>query len=248
MAIVILSNAPVANDTQVVLQTAITVAFSTPIPTAYVNSDTFVLYTDGTVVYKETGGQLGKANDPYKYTDVEYVKGSFTCSSGDAVSGYCVHTFTPTKPLKANMKYTVIVAGKDTGAKNGNKYIKSLGGVDWLEKTVRWTFNTGELSVATPPDISQNITFEEFINEIGLVDDSPGSIPNVVVSPKPNSVHVAMIDDVLYTITSKGLPISDNVSYSVFLTSIDDPLSKKIELPTTYEVLEDGRVLKIKFA
>ena len=100
MAVTVVSNYPASNEENVILMTTIRVVFSAPITSGSVGVDTFVVYSQGTTVYKEADGTLGKSPDPYRYTDTDYVEGLYTFSSGSAASGFLAVTFTPNKPLK----------------------------------------------------------------------------------------------------------------------------------------------------
>lgn len=242
MAITIISNYPAANSTDIVLQSTITVTFSEAVSTGYVDSNTFVVYSVGDTIIKDAGGALPKGTDTHtKYAETDYVEGTFTFASGDTAV-----IFSPSKPLRPNTQYTVMVAGYDTGQKNSSRYIRALAG-SYLAKTVRWKFTTGELMLETPPNASTEVTFDEILAQLG--DDYVDSNSQLyTVSPTNDGINFVLVDDVLFTYTfTKDIvtPSGDLCTVTVF--DIDNPAATEIELPTTYEVADNGRTLKIKF-
>lgn len=243
MAVTVVSNLPASNETDVILMTTIQAVFSAAVTSGSVNADTFVVYSTGTTVFKEAGGSLSKNSDLYKYADTDYVEGTYTYLSGSAASGFLNVTFTPTKPLKPNVEYTVILTGYDQGTKNANKYIRTVGG-DYLSRTVKWKFTTGELMVDEPPSRSTEISYLDMLAEIGLAEEQAANA-TYVVSPAAESVNVTLVDDTLFTFTFNDHIVTP-VTFKVTVKNLDDPLREEIEIPATYEV-ENGNILRIKF-
>lgn len=235
MALTIISNYPLADETEVVLKASIEIEFSEAVATGTVNENTFAVYSEGDTIFKEAGGALSVT--PTTYGDRDYVDGTFSFS-GSTV------TFIPTKPFVPNTVYTVVLAGYDLVTSN-IQYIRSATLTERLESTTTWSFTTGQLSLTAPPSVSTPIDFDDLIEE--LIEETETPSGQVIVSPDNGSFNVSIIDDVLFTFTTPSGIDESSIDYKVYLVDLADPLKTKIEIPSTYEVL-NGRVLKIKFA
>lgn len=237
MALTIVTNYPLANETEVVLKASIEVEFSEAVATGTVNESTFVVYSEGDTVFKEAGGGLSLT--PTVYSDRDVVEGTLSFSADKKTV-----IFTPTNPFSPNTLYTVILAGYDLVTTN-IQYIRSETLTDRLESTTTWTFTTGQLSLTSPPSVSTPIDFDDLIDE--LIEETETISGQVVVSPDNGSFNVSIVDDVLFTFTAPSGIDESSISYRVYLVDLADPLKTKIEIPSTYEV-SNGRILKIKFA
>ena len=237
MALTIVNNYPLANETEVVLKASIDIEFSEAVATGTITETTFVVYSEGDTLFKEAGGALGV--NPTVYGDRDYIDGTYSFSVDKKTV-----SFIPTSPFSPNTVYTVILAGYDLVSTNID-YIRSETLTERLESTTTWSFTTGQLSLTAPPKVSEPIDFDDLIEE--LIEETETPSGQLIVSPDNGSFNVALVDDVLFTFTTPSGIDESSISYRVYLTDLADPLKTKIEIPSTYEV-SNGRVLKIKFA
>ncbi len=239
MSLTIVSNSPADGAVDVVLRTKITITFSEAVLPASINDDTVVVYSAGSTVYRDIGGSLPYDADSVSdsYLDTDFVEGTLT------VTGAIVE-FTPDKPFKTNTVYTILVAGFDTSIED-YKYVEATGG-DFLSETVRWSFTTGQLDIATPPDSAVPIDYDSLIEAISeLEDSSVSSTATVSVSPTNGSYGTIIVNDTLFTFTFDNDVDLSSVDASVYVTDYDDPQRRQYSIPVKFE-LEGTKILRVK--
>lgn len=142
----IIKVSPNPNQTDVVLGTTIVVGFDQVIDQTTITSSTFSLTGPGQtqVISPE---ELNVRN-PRPDAGREYIAGSFNFST-DA-NGNTVVTFIPSRPLRPNVVYTVLVVG-GLGSVLGAAVKNTNTPPDTLDSNYQWTFTTGDLDISTPP-------------------------------------------------------------------------------------------------
>lgn len=142
----IIKVSPNPNQTDVVLGTSIVVGFDQLIDTTTITSSTFSLTGPGQtqVISPE---ELNVKN-PRPDTGREYITGAFTFALDS--NGNTVATFTPARPLRPNVIYTVLVVG-GLGSVLGARVCNLDTPPATLDSTYQWTFTTGDLDVSVPP-------------------------------------------------------------------------------------------------
>lgn len=237
MALTLISNYPASGATDIPLQTNIVAEFSEAVASGSVNVNSFVVYSAGYTVYRDTAGLPFDTTLRPGYADMDYVEGTFS------ISGATV-TFTPKQPLQPEKQYFVLLGGYDINT-TANKYIKASGTINKLMKSVKWSFRTGILDLEEPPTSAEEIDYDSLIEQI--VTSQGVTTSDVVVSPESGSYNVILVDSTLFTITFPTAVDVDSLDYTVYVVDQADPLKRSIELPVTYE-LEGTRIVKIKLA
>jgi hypothetical protein len=158
----VVSVSPLNGATTVVLGTKVTVTFDQLMDTSTISDRTFVLTGPG-----QTGilspDQFISA-DPSISTGREYITGTFQFAT---VSSHTVVTFTPDKPLRANVQYDLLLVGTDSIT--SADYIKnSLD--EAMASSYSWSFTTGDGHIITPP--------------------VPSPLPNLVGRINPDDIKV----------------------------------------------------------
>jgi hypothetical protein len=136
----ILSTSPGNGATGVVLGSNIIITFDVDINQSTVNSSTFSLMGPGQTGVIEPDGLV--EDSPTVYTGREYITGVFTFPDTKTIA------FTPSRPLRPGVTYTVILTGSDSSL--AINVVKSASG-DPLVNTLMFQFTTGTLNVITPP-------------------------------------------------------------------------------------------------
>jgi hypothetical protein len=135
MSLNILSVLPDVNSTGVILQGAVIVTFDQAIDVTTYDESSFLLSAppEGPVV--PPGGLVGSVA-PASGTD--YVAGTFSFALNSA--GATIATFVPARPMRPNVKYTVLISTA----------VATAAGVT-LSQNYTWQFTTGVLNLTTPP-------------------------------------------------------------------------------------------------
>lgn len=145
----ILSVSPAANQADVVLGQDIELVFSQPIDPASLSSQTFSLMGPGQSSLVDAENLIRK--DGILQTGREYIPGAIVFpapAAGDTWEQNQKAVFTPSRPLRSNVTFTVLVVGKASLlAKN---YVRNPAG-EALAASVQWSFKTGELVFEAPP-------------------------------------------------------------------------------------------------
>lgn len=150
---VVQSVTPTNQATDVVLGTQITVLFSTQMNYTTISDSTFSLTGPGQTQVVTPDSLI--ADDPQPITGREYITGRFSFSeipiSGGGGATQTLLTFNPSKPLRPEVTYTVLILGSGNALtsdavadNNGNKMVTSY----------TWTFSTGQLNLTIPPPLS----------------------------------------------------------------------------------------------
>lgn len=146
----ITSVTPTVDETDVILGTQIIVIFSTLMNHTTITDATFSLMGPGQTM-EVTPEQIVVA-DPRPITGREYITGSFAFDDTINGSTQTQLAFTPSKPLRPNVDYTILIIGSG-GILTGNAAIQSSLGVAMVG-SYSWTFTTGELNLMIPPPMS----------------------------------------------------------------------------------------------
>jgi hypothetical protein len=141
---VIVSTVPSNNDTDIVLGSQVNITFDQQINTSTFTDATF------SMTYPIQGGVLTTTeeieNNPLISPSNEYVRGTISFTTGS--QGQTIATFTPKKPLRPGIVYTIYVVGAD-GILTASG-IQNLAGEAMLT-SYQFSFTTGVLNVLTPP-------------------------------------------------------------------------------------------------
>ena len=140
---VILSVAPAPDETDVVLGRVIEVTFDQAVDPDTVTSATFALTGPGETTIVD-GDELAYKNAKPS-SGREYITGAFNFPSPDKLR------FTPDKPLRPGIQYTVLIAGASSLL--ATSVVRNPAG-EALAKSYQYAFKTGTLNVATPPALS----------------------------------------------------------------------------------------------
>lgn len=135
---------PAVNEKDVVLGTQVVITFDQEIDPSSITESTFALTGPGQTQIL-TPGQLA-SESPDTSLSREFVLGTF----GFALDGQgrSVVTFNPTKQLRKNLEYIVLVLGAN--GELTSDAVKNLAGEAMVE-TYEWKFTTGDLAVVEPP-------------------------------------------------------------------------------------------------
>jgi hypothetical protein len=143
---------PNPGDVDVVLGTSINIYFDQPMDITTITPATFSLTGPGqsqVVSPDELNSRF-----PRPVAGREYIQGTFSFSSiaipGPA-EGNTVASFSPARPLRPNVIYTVLVVGSDLTSATGVVVQNLASPPVPLGSTNQWTFTTGALNVSVPP-------------------------------------------------------------------------------------------------
>lgn len=135
MALNILSVLPDVNSSGVILQGAVIVTFDQEIDAATYSEQSFLLSCPPEASTIAPSGLVG-AVSPASGTD--YVAGTFSFALNS--SGNTIATFKPTRPMRPNVKYTVLISTDVATVAAGS-----------LADNYSWSFVTGVLNLIIPP-------------------------------------------------------------------------------------------------
>jgi hypothetical protein len=141
----IIAVSPNPSALEVVLGTSIVVTFDQLIDTTTINATTFSLTGPGQTQLVSPTELNSKT--PRPATGREYINGTFSFA---VVSGNTVCTFTPSKPLRPNVTYTVLVIG-GLGSVLGARVQNTASPAETLDSNYQWNFTTGDLDISVPP-------------------------------------------------------------------------------------------------
>jgi hypothetical protein len=96
---------PDVNSTGVILQGAVIVTFDQEIDVTTFDENSFLLSAPPVTPVVPPGGLVGRVAP---VTGNDYVQGTFSFAVNTA--GATVATFTPTRPMRANVTYTVLIS------------------------------------------------------------------------------------------------------------------------------------------
>ena len=137
MSLNILSVLPDINSTGVILQGAVIVTFDQEIDVTTYDESSFLLSAAPETPRVPPGGLVGPVAP---VTGTDYVQGTFTFAINTA--GATVATFVPARPMRPNVKYTVLIS---TAVQTpGPSPVP-------LSANYTWSFVTGVLNLTTPP-------------------------------------------------------------------------------------------------
>jgi hypothetical protein len=131
----ILSVRPDVNSSGVILQGAVIVTFDREIDVTTYSENSFLLSAPVSIPSISPSGLVG-AISPASGTD--YVAGTFSFALNTA--GGTIATFKPARPMRPNVKYTVLIS-TDVATADGTS----------LAANYSWTFVTGVLNLTVPP-------------------------------------------------------------------------------------------------
>ena len=145
MAVPLVRNvSPSDAETDVTLGAQIVVTFDQKIDVTTVTESTFSLTGPGqTQIF--TPDQMSAA-EPETLTGREYISGVF--SFEENADDCTVVRFNPSKPLRKDAEYTVLILGASSAL--SSDAVKNLEGVAMVS-TYEWSFKTGHLNVVVPP-------------------------------------------------------------------------------------------------
>ena len=135
MSLNILSVLPDVNSTGVILQGAVIVTFDQEIDVTTYDENSFLLSAAPETAVVPPGGLVGSVAP---VTGTDYVAGSFSFAVNTA--GRTVATFKPARPMRPNVKYTVLISTD----------VATTAAVP-LSENYTWTFVTGVLNLTVPP-------------------------------------------------------------------------------------------------
>jgi hypothetical protein len=128
---------PDVNSTGVILQGAVIVTFDQEIDVTTYHESSFLLSAPSATPSIAPGGLVGYVS-PASGTD--YVAGTFSFALN--TSGATVATFVPARPMRPNVKYTVLISTA----------VQTPGSTPVpLSENYTWSFVTGVLNLTTPP-------------------------------------------------------------------------------------------------
>jgi hypothetical protein len=142
----IISVTPAVDDTDVVLGTQIIVVFSFLMNHSTINDGTFSLTGPGQTMIATPDQMI--AEDPVAVTGREYITGTFGFDDTIGNGLQTQVTFNPSKPLRPDIEYTVLVMGSG-GALTADAVADIYG--NKMVGSYTWNFTTGELNLVIPP-------------------------------------------------------------------------------------------------
>lgn len=146
----ITSVTPSVDETDVVLGTQIIVIFSTLMDHTTITDATFSLTGPGQTMVVSPAQLI--IEDPKSITGREYITGTFAFDDTINGSTQTQLTFTPSKPLRPNVDYQVLIIGSG-GVLTGTDAVLSSAEVAMVG-SYTWEFTTGELNLIVPPPMS----------------------------------------------------------------------------------------------
>lgn len=165
---------PTDLETDVVLGLPITVIFDSLMDHSTIGDGTFSLTGPGQTQIMTPEQDV--ANDPQPITGREYITGTFSFDDTLAGSTHTKVTFNPSKPLRPNVIYTLLLLG--SGSALTSDAIKNSVGVAMVG-SYTWTFTTGNLNLVTTPPAAP------------IPGSAPVLDPNtIVVIPRQTGNHI----------------------------------------------------------
>jgi hypothetical protein len=143
----ITSVTPSVSETDVVLGTQIIVVFSELMNHTTITDATFSLTGPGQTM-EISPDQLILKN-PNAVTGREYITGTFSFDDTINNGTQTQLTFVPSRPLRPNEEYTVLIIGSG-GILTGTNAVMSAAEVP-MASSYEWSFTTGELNLVVPP-------------------------------------------------------------------------------------------------
>jgi hypothetical protein len=222
---------PIANSTDVVLGAPIVVTFDQLIDITTVSDATFSLQGPGQTQILDPSQILLSAPDIA--TGREYITGTFVFT----VDGQnrSVVTFTPGKPLRPNLQYTVLILG-------GSGLITAVGvkAADGsaMASSFTWSFSTGVLNLSAPPPSSP------LLDDIPFID--PATIKIVPRQLINQNIDAGWVLDIVFpsTIDQNSFQLSDLLlSLEPVLGSLDIVVPANLQPTVTFPTL--GNILRI---
>ena len=137
---------PTDQETDVVLGTAITVLFDSLMDHTSINEATFSLTGPGQTQIVSADQLI--VEDPQPITGREYITGTFAFDDTLHSGTQTQLTFNPSKPLRPNVQYTVLIVG--SGASLTSNAVKNASEVAMVG-SYTWSFTTGQLNLVLPP-------------------------------------------------------------------------------------------------
>lgn len=174
----ILSVDPANLDVDVVLGISINVIFDSLMNHSTINDTSFSLTGPGQTQIITPEQDI--SSDPQPITGREYITGVFSFDDTIASGTRTKVTFNPSKPLRPDVIYTILIMG--SGGILSSDSIKNASNVPMVG-SYTWSFTTGQLNlVSLPPSVPL-----------------PGSLPQldpttIVVIPRQTSNHVVGAD------------------------------------------------------
>jgi hypothetical protein len=126
---------PDVNSTGIILQGAVIVTFDQEINVTTYDESSFLLSAPPETPVVPPGGLVGSVT-PASGTD--YVAGTFSFALN--TTGATIATFKPARPMRSNVKYTVLISTA----------VATAAGVA-LANNYTWSFVTGVLNLTVPP-------------------------------------------------------------------------------------------------
>lgn len=142
----IISVTPTADETDVILGTQIIVIFSALMDHSTINAGTFSLTGPGQTMVVTPDQTV--TEDPEPITGREYITGIFDFDDTIGSGTQTKVTFNPSKPLRPDSEYTVLIMG--SGGVLTSDAIKDASHVA-MAASYTWLFTTGELNLSAPP-------------------------------------------------------------------------------------------------
>lgn len=142
----VLSVTPNVDETDVVLGIQIIVLFDKLMSHATIGDGTFSLTGPGQTQIV-TPDQL-VAEDPQSTTGREYITGIFAFDDTFAGGTQTQLTFTPSRPLRPDVQYTILILG--SGGALTSDAVKDIYGTSMVG-SYTWSFTTGQLNLVIPP-------------------------------------------------------------------------------------------------
>lgn len=187
----VVSVSPGDQNTDVVLGTPIVVTFDQTIDTTTVTDATFSLSGPGQTEIITAQGVSTLNRLPS--TGREYIPGAFTFTV-DA-SGRSVVTFTPTRPLRKNVTYDVLIAGG--GGLLVTNGVKNPGG-ELMVSSYEWSFTTGAIDLVVPPPSSPITALESDLDpstiQISISDPVGNDLSQTITIHFPAPIDPTSID------------------------------------------------------
>jgi hypothetical protein len=137
---VIVSTSPAAGEADVVLGRPVEIVFDQPVDPATVTAATFSLMGPGQTAVVDADEIIVKNAQPQ--TGREYIPGRFSFPAPERL------LFTPERPLRPNVEYTVLIVGK--GSLLAKSYVANPAG-EALARSLQFKFKTGEIDQADQP-------------------------------------------------------------------------------------------------
>lgn len=148
-ALAVVSLSPAHGEVDVVLGRVLEILFDRPVDPASVSDRTFSLMGPGQPSLVEASSLIRQ--DAHTQTGREYIPGTFSYpapAAGDAWLAGQKLLFTPARPLRPSVTYTVLLAGQ--GSLLAQTYVRAVSG-EALAPSLQYTFSTGILEAPPLP-------------------------------------------------------------------------------------------------